>query len=189
MAVLTEFPNWMMEDATGQFEMRTMPNPVLRETAERVDKHEFGPELKAFCDRMITFMHASKGVGLAAPQIGLLKRIFIMDTDSGPEIVINPILTPGRGVVGGQEACLSVSTFAVRHHAEYSAPYSIFRLSLPKNRVWRDRSMTCSRYAPPQSELRRHGCSMRTTWSSRNGADRRPTPYSFDTVSFTKAGT
>jgi peptide deformylase len=52
-----------------------MPNPVLRETAERVDKREFGPELRTFCERMIAFMKASKGVGLAAPQIGLLKRI------------------------------------------------------------------------------------------------------------------
>jgi peptide deformylase len=41
---------------------RTRQSPELRETAERVDKHEFGPELKTFCNRMIAFMKESKGM-------------------------------------------------------------------------------------------------------------------------------
>jgi peptide deformylase len=46
------------------------------------------------------------------------KRIFVMETGSGLEIVINPILTPGRGIVGGQEGCLSVpglKAYVARH--------------------------------------------------------------------------
>ena len=74
---------------------------------------------------MIAFMVKSGGVGLAAPQIGLLKRIFVMQTKSGYEVVINPIITPGRGVTVGQEGCLSVPGLLanVSRHEQVSMSY------------------------------------------------------------------
>jgi peptide deformylase len=74
------------------------------------------PELHQLIDDMFESMYAAKGVGLAAPQIGIGKRIAVIDTSSGedPEariVLINPEIVDRQGSQTGEEGCLSLPTF------------------------------------------------------------------------------
>jgi peptide deformylase len=93
-------------------------DPRLRQKAKQVK--QFGPALKSLADDMLETLHASHGVGLAAPQIGLLQRIFVAylpedeeDPQSGkPYVLINPkIVKASRDEVEGEEGCLSIPTW------------------------------------------------------------------------------
>ncbi len=92
-----------------RFELRLYPDPVLRQRAEPVET--FDEELRGVVDAMFARMAASKGVGLAAPQVGLLQRILIVNP-SGEEqdnlVLVNPTITDrfGAGTVF-EEGCLS----------------------------------------------------------------------------------
>lgn len=88
------------------------PHPALRRKAEPVTV--FDDDLRSFCQRMFAVMELEKGVGLAAPQVAVSKRIFITDhirsKDTGPgdpRIWINPRLEATRGVTTYEEGCLS----------------------------------------------------------------------------------
>ena len=90
----------------------------LRQKAKRVK--QFGPALKALGDDMLETMHAAHGIGLAAPQIGLLQRLFVAelpeeegDPQSGkPFVLINPeVVKTSRDEVEGDEGCLSIPTW------------------------------------------------------------------------------
>lgn len=85
----------------------TYPNEILTRKAEPYT--EFGPELAKLAADMIETMDAYDGVGLAGPQIGLSKRIFVMrHPDSGHELcLINPVLLAPEGCVVAEEGCLS----------------------------------------------------------------------------------
>lgn len=89
--------------------------PVLERTAEAVT--EFGTaELKEIVADMWETMYSAKGVGLAAPQIGLAKRISIIDVSAGEDetkklLVINPTITKREGSQVGEEGCLSIPGF------------------------------------------------------------------------------
>ncbi|MCB1021575.1 MAG: peptide deformylase [Acidobacteria bacterium] len=95
-------------------------DPVLETNCDPVAESEFGtPELATLVSDMFETMYEAKGVGLAAPQIGELKRVFIVDTtvadDDGvsgeKRVLINPeILTTG-GEQLGEEGCLSIPGF------------------------------------------------------------------------------
>ena len=90
-------------------------DPVLEREADSV--MEFGtPELNQFLDDMFTSMYAAKGVGLAAPQIGIGKKIAVIDVSNGerPEdklILINPSVVHVEGKQQGEEGCLSIPGF------------------------------------------------------------------------------
>lgn len=94
-------------------------DPVLEKTAAPVAESEFGsPELKQLVSDMFETMYASKGVGLAAPQVGVSKRLAVIDTVSpeDPEnpqriVVINPEITVKEGMQTGEEGCLSIPGF------------------------------------------------------------------------------
>jgi peptide deformylase len=89
--------------------------PVLEQNAEPVT--EFGTaELKEIVADMWETMYSAKGVGLAAPQIGLGKRISIIDVSAGEDetkklLVINPSITRREGSQVGEEGCLSIPGF------------------------------------------------------------------------------
>lgn len=89
--------------------------PVLEEMAEPVT--EFGTdELKQTIADMWETMYSAKGVGLAAPQIGLSKRISVIDVSAGEDetkklVVINPSITKREGSQTGEEGCLSIPGF------------------------------------------------------------------------------
>jgi peptide deformylase len=86
-------------------------NPVLRRRADEVE--EFGPELDALVKRMFEVMYEEEGVGLAAPQIGVSRRVMVLDVPVDEEnrhvgVVINPEILETKGSQKGQEGCLSV---------------------------------------------------------------------------------
>lgn len=88
-------------------EIKKYGDPVLREKALEVD--EITPKINKLIDDMIETMYASLGAGLAAPQIGISKRIIIIDgEDEGLLALINPVLIKKEGKVNEEEGCLSV---------------------------------------------------------------------------------
>lgn len=88
-------------------EIRTIGDPVLREVAEPVRK--VNAELKQLIADMFETMYQANGVGLAAPQVGVSKRIFVIDTgEDEPFALVNPVLVKGWKEVDDQEGCLSV---------------------------------------------------------------------------------
>ena len=89
-------------------------DPVLERPAEPVT--EFNAELKKLVDDMFESMYAAHGVGLAAPQIGIAKRIAVIDTTfkEDPDaklVLVNPEVIGREGKQQGQEGCLSLPDF------------------------------------------------------------------------------
>jgi peptide deformylase len=89
-------------------------DPVLEATAEPVT--EFNAELKKLVDDMFESMYAAHGVGLAAPQIGIGKRLAVIDVTfkEKPEeklVLVNPEIIRREGKQNGQEGCLSLPEF------------------------------------------------------------------------------
>jgi len=82
------------------------PETVLGQVGQPVT--EFNSELEALCAEMFETMYDAEGVGLAAPQIGLNMRLFVMDCDGIKLIAANPQVIHTEGEQSGQEGCLSV---------------------------------------------------------------------------------
>lgn len=82
------------------------PEKVLAERGKPVEK--FDEELEKLCEDMFETMYDAEGVGLAAPQIGLNLRLFVMDCDGIKLIAANPEIIRTEGEQSGQEGCLSV---------------------------------------------------------------------------------
>lgn len=84
------------------------PSPVLGKTAEPVEK--FDRALASLVRDMFETMDAHDGVGLAAPQVGVSKRLFVLcEPESGRTLcAINPEITSGEGRETGEEGCLSI---------------------------------------------------------------------------------
>ena len=79
---------------------------VLRKKSKTVD--EITPKIKELIEDMIDTMYEADGVGLAAPQVGILKRIFVIDVGEGPMVFINPEILETGGTQTGDEGCLSI---------------------------------------------------------------------------------
>jgi peptide deformylase len=87
----------------------TEPDAALHQMSPPVE--EVTPELQETVDNMIETMYAEEGVGLAAPQVGILKRIVVIDvsdTRDEPRVLINPEIIEKQGEDGIEEGCLSV---------------------------------------------------------------------------------
>jgi peptide deformylase len=82
------------------------PEQVLANVGRPVTA--FDAELRALCDDMFETMYDAEGVGLAAPQIGLGLRLFVMDCDGVKLVAANPEIIHTEGEQTGQEGCLSV---------------------------------------------------------------------------------
>jgi|YNPNPStandDraft_1061719.scaffolds.fasta_scaffold01623_9 peptide deformylase len=81
-------------------------NEVLRRKAEEVA--EFDDEVRNLLSHMYEVMAENKGLGLAAPQIGISKRIFVYDIGEGPHALINPEIVGSKGEISSVEGCLSI---------------------------------------------------------------------------------
>ena len=86
--------------------IRTEGDPVLRKVCKEVK--ECDERTKQLIDDMLDTMYEADGVGLAAPQVGILKRIVVIDVGEGPVIMINPVILETKGSQTGQEGCLSI---------------------------------------------------------------------------------
>ncbi len=80
-------------------------DPTLRKVCRPVT--EFNERLWQLLDDMADTMHQAQGVGLAGPQVGILRRVFVMDLGDGVIEAINPEIISTHGKQTGQEGCLS----------------------------------------------------------------------------------
>lgn len=93
-------------------EIRSLPDPVLRQVCTPVT--DFGEPLATLARQMLDTMYAATGRGLAAPQVGIAQRLFVMDVTwkegtPAPMILVNPVIS-GRSdtLVTREEGCLSI---------------------------------------------------------------------------------
>ena len=87
-------------------EITEFPERVLKEAGEPVT--EFDGELGRLVSDMFETMYAAEGVGLAAPQVGLSVRLFVMDCEGIKLVAANPEILSAEGEQEGEEGCLSV---------------------------------------------------------------------------------
>lgn len=87
--------------------IRQLGDGILRKKCREVP--EMTPKLKELVEDMYETMYEAEGVGLAAPQVGILKRIVVIDVDGTPYTMVNPkILEVSKDTQDGSEGCLSV---------------------------------------------------------------------------------
>ncbi len=88
-------------------QLRYINDPILRKEAREVK--EVNDRIKELLDDMIETMNENNGVGLAAPQVGILRRVIVVDDGSGPIKLINPVIVESSNeVIIDTEGCLSV---------------------------------------------------------------------------------
>jgi peptide deformylase len=95
--------------------LRFYPDPVLKEVAKPVET--FDGELKKFLDDMAETMYTFQGIGLAANQVGVTKRVFVVDTSrtgGKPQFFINPEIIDSAEPILFEEGCLSIPDFRER---------------------------------------------------------------------------
>lgn len=96
------------DGVVAPFAIRTYGDPVLRQRAADVDAID--GRLAHLARQMIDTMYEAPGVGLAAPQVGVRKRLFVFDTGDGegPRTIVNPTISESDGEWTFEEGCLSV---------------------------------------------------------------------------------
>ncbi len=90
------------------YSIRIVGDPVLRQRAAEVT--DIDGRLAQLAEDMIATMYDAPGAGLAAPQVGVQKRLFVYDAhdDTGAHVIVNPTITESRGEWTYEEGCLSV---------------------------------------------------------------------------------
>ena len=90
------------------YEIRIFGDPVLRQRASEIA--DIDGTLVRLAEDMVQTMYAAPGLGLAAPQVGVQKRLFVYDLQDGegPKVVVNPIIGESDGEWTYEEGCLSV---------------------------------------------------------------------------------
>jgi peptide deformylase len=91
------------------YTIRVFGDPVLKQKAGPVT--DVDGVLVRLADDMIETLRVASGIGLAAPQVGVQKRLFVYeipDSDEGPKVVVNPTISESRGEWTYEEGCLSV---------------------------------------------------------------------------------
>jgi peptide deformylase len=84
----------------------TDENPILRQKSKEITK--ISKRLKVLAKNMLETLYDAPGVGLAAPQIGVLERIIVIDVGDGPLVLINPQILSCEGENRDVEGCLSI---------------------------------------------------------------------------------
>ena len=90
--------------------IRVQGDPVLTKKSRPVE--QMTPRISELITDMLDTMYDAMGVGLAAPQVGILKRIVVIDVGEGPIVLINPEILETSGEQTGDEGCLSVPGMA-----------------------------------------------------------------------------
>ena len=94
--------------------VRTYGDPVLRQVAKPVD--DVDGALVKLVDDMVETMYEAVGAGLAAPQVGVQRRLFVYELDDGPQAIVNPEIVESSGELYHDEACLSIPGLRVGIH-------------------------------------------------------------------------
>jgi peptide deformylase len=94
-------------------QIRQYGDPVLRMRAREVE--EFDDDLRRLVERMVSLMHDAQGVGLAATQVGILRRLFVFEPgEEGPRTVVNPVVVErAEETAVDEEGCLSLQAVRV----------------------------------------------------------------------------
>ncbi len=92
------------------FVILTRPAPSLNERSVEVPQPEITtPEFQAFADKLVRTMHVENGIGIAAPQVGINRRIIALDLGREKRVLINPeIIKSSETLIETEEGCLSV---------------------------------------------------------------------------------
>ena len=101
-----------MQMVKANLKIRIYGDPCLRKKSELVK--EVGPSERFLIEAMLDTMNEHKGVGLAAPQVGISKQIFVADVGEGPVVVINPKIVKKKGTESLEEGCLSIPGITVK---------------------------------------------------------------------------
>ena len=96
----------------AKLKIRVIGDPCLRKKSEFLK--EVGPSERMLIEAMLDAMYESKGVGLAAPQVGINQQIFVADVGDGPIVVVNPKILKKKGSVSHEEGCLSIPGVTVK---------------------------------------------------------------------------
>tara|TARA_B100001250_G_scaffold348656_2_gene319469 strand:+ start:1754 stop:2281 length:528 start_codon:yes stop_codon:yes gene_type:complete len=88
------------------YQIRVMGDPVLRQEAKSID--DIDGRIVRMVDDMVPAMYQAEGIGLAAPQVGIQKRLFVYDIGEGPQTLVNPEIIEADGEWVFEEGCLSV---------------------------------------------------------------------------------
>jgi peptide deformylase len=87
-------------------EIHVLGSPILRQETKPVER--MTDELRRLTDAMFETMHAAKGIGLAAPQVGRPERLAVIDIEDNPIVIVNPEIILSEGSAKGEEGCLSI---------------------------------------------------------------------------------
>ena len=87
-------------------EIVTYPNPILLKEAQPVSR--VTRRVRRLASRMLETMYDAQGIGLAAPQVGVRRRVVVVDVGEKPIVLINPEITAAEGEQVGLEGCLSL---------------------------------------------------------------------------------
>ena len=98
-------------------EIKKYPDKILKKKTSSVDAID--DELQSLIDNMIETMYAAPGVGLAAPQVGVSKRLAVLDISSKDHqfpliVLINPVITMKEGTIEFEEGCLSLPEYTAK---------------------------------------------------------------------------
>lgn len=88
------------------YDIRIIGDPVLRRRAAEID--DVDSTLVRIVEGMVETMYSADGIGLAAPQVGVQKRLFVWDMGDGPRTIVNPHIVESDGEWVYDEGCLSV---------------------------------------------------------------------------------
>ena len=88
------------------YRIRTYGDPVLRQRASEVV--DIDGSTVALVEQMFPLMYDAPGIGLAATQVGVGRRLFVYDIGDDPQVIVNPVITESRGEWEFDEGCLSI---------------------------------------------------------------------------------
>ena len=112
--------------------IRIMGDEVLTKTCREVTK--VTPRISNLIDDMLETMYDACGVGLAAPQVGVLRRIVVIDVGEGPIVMINPVILETAGSQTGDEGCLSLPGKALGiFHATFQRIWTVISNVFQRN--------------------------------------------------------
>ena len=101
-----------MDEVGHRLSLTIYPDSVLRHMCEPVER--FDSELRDLVDEMLVLMREHNGIGLAAPQAGIRKRLFVCELEGRALCIVNPKIKNAKGQSEMVEGCLSLPGFQVR---------------------------------------------------------------------------
>lgn len=107
--------------------IREIGDELLRKKSKKIE--QIDDRIQILLDDMLETMYESNGVGLAAPQVGILKRVVVIDIGEGPVFLINPEIIKSEGSYIDEEGCLSIPG----EQGPVERPYKVTVKALDRN--------------------------------------------------------